>query len=479
MIRHGILIPVFVGSNPTTASKLKVRENTMWLFGKNKKKINNKVVAESNPFVFGLEDYPWINSTNNELKLSAVYSAITTITATMSKIPFFVMNKKTKKRLNDENLYNLLNIAPNDMMSATKMNGLLATWLLYYGEAYALPIRKYRSNEIEKIIPFPHYNVSKYIDIANYKLYYELIFLDGHKERRSANEVVHYMFFTLDGINGISPLEYAKNTVQTGLNQDEYGQRVTKNYNRPLDYLKTQTDLSSKPTIKKGKDSKGNDITMSVKDVVREEWYKARKSESGGTAVLDNGLEYGTVPQITPDQMQFVTSKEVTVQDIARFFRMGSCMYKLGVGKQSYSSNEQAQICYINETIVPILRQWEQELTLKLLTAEQRKQGWQVKGNLNAELRGDTTARLAWYKGMKEMGVYNINEVRDYEDLEGIGNLGDVRTIGPNATSLEKAIQGTTAAEAMPNPISEEEENNDGQNDKQNNTNDTDNNQTA
>lgn len=431
----------------------------MGLFGRNKKKVNNQITTENNPFVFGIDDYPWINSTNNELKLSAVYAAITTISATMSKIPFFVVNKYTKERLDDKNLYRVLNVAPNDIMNATKMNGLLATLMLYDDEVYVLPVRKYRSNEVEQRILFSSKQVSKQIDKTNYKLYYDLTFLDGHIERRPASEVEHYYWFTLDGINGLSPLEYAKNAVQTGLNQDEYSQRITKNYNRPLDYLKTVTDLSSKPKIKRviGKDAKGNDITeeRSMKDIMREEWVKTRKSESGGTAILDNGLEYGTVPQITPDQMQFVTSKDVTVMDIARFFRMGSCMYKLGVGKQSYSSNEQAQICYINETIAPILRQWEQELTLKNLTEEQRRQGWQIKGNLNAELRGDTAARLSWYKGMKEMGVYNINEIRNKEDDTNIGELGDVRTIGPNAVPLEKAVSGETAAEATPNPISE------------------------
>lgn len=426
------------------------------IFGRKKKNINNQTTAESNPFVFGVDDYPWMTSTDNELKLSAVYGAITTISATLSKIPFFIINKKTKERYEDKNFYKLLNISPNELMNATTMNGLIATWMLYDPEAYVLPVRKYRSNEVVARIPFRYNKVSKYIDKTNYKLYYDLTFLDGHTERKSADEVEHYMFFSLDGINGISPLEYAKNTVQTGLNQDEYGQRITKNYNRPLDYLKTQTDLSNKPKIPRGEDSKGNKIFISAKDAMREEWYKARSATNGGTAILDNGLEYGTVTQITPDQMQFVTSKDVTVQDIARFFRMGSCMYKLGVGNQSYSSNEQAQICYINETIAPILRQWEQELTAKLLPINLREEGYQIKGNLNAELRGDMAARASWYDSMRSMGVYNINEIRTLEDLESIGEQGETRLIGANSIPLERLLAGDTAAQVTPNTLSGE-----------------------
>lgn len=412
-------------------------------------KVKDSITTQKS-FVFGDDIYP-IDSTNNELKLAAVFAAITTISSTMSKIPFFIINSKTKERIEEPNIYKLLNDAPNGRMNASDMNELISNWILIDGEAYVLPVRRERSNEIIKRIPFRKFDVVKHRDDVNYDMYYEITFPDNHKELFNANEVEHYMAFTLDGKNGISPLEYARLTVQTGLNQDEFNRHFYEKGGRPSDYLSYETDLSKKH-VEIGKDENGNPIYATYKDKIREEWDKGKK-RGQWTAILDNGAKYNTVEQITPEQMQFVTSKDVAVQDIARFFKMGSCMFKLGVGKQSYSTNEQGQICYINETISPMLRKWEKELTLKLLTAEQRAKGWQIKGNLNAELRGDTSARLTWYKGMKEIGVYNINEIRDYEDLSNIGEDGDVRTIGPNAVPLERAISGESAADFTPNNV--------------------------
>ncbi len=423
-------------------------------FHPRKGRVKNQVTPISS-FILG-DDGLFVNATNNELKLSAVYAAITTITSTISKIPFFVFDKNTKKRINDENLYNLLNVAPNGIMNASTMNAMLMLWELVDGEAFVLPVKGYRTNRVVKRIPFRQSQVTKYIDKTNYEMYYDMRFEDGHCERHNANEIEHYMYFTRDGRTGISPLDYARSTVQAGLNQDEYNKEIFKSGARPIEYLKTESDLGyGVANVTIGIDEDGNPVQkkMSVRDAMR---YEFKKGKDAGVPIFDRGLSYNTVEPISPENMQFVTSKDVTVQDIARFFRMGSCMFKLGVGKQTYSTNEQGQICYINETIAPLLRQIEQELTLKLLTTEQRSKGWQIKGNLNAELRGDTSARLAWYKGMKEMGVYNINEVRDYEDLPSIGADGDVRTIGPNAVPLERAISGESAAAVTPNNVNGE-----------------------
>ena len=419
-----------------------------------KRKVRNSITPPRS-FVLG-DDFYRIDATNNELKLSAVYAAITTISSTMSKIPFFIIDSKIKKRKYISNIDKLLNDVPNSRYNACVMNEMITKWILIDGEAFVLPIRRYRSNEIEKRIPFRKYDVTIKLDNKNYETYYELTFPDKHKELHSAGEVEHYVWETYDGVSGISPLDHARNIIQSGLNQDRYNQHVFQAGCRPKDYIKIDADLpydSVKYFV--GVDEKGNPVEEIIprREAIRREWEKT----GGRTAILDKGGSYNTITPISPEQMQFVTSKDVTAQDVARFFHMGSCMFKLGVGKQTYNTNEQGQICYINETILPILRQWEKELTLKLLTSEQREQGWEIKCNINAELRGDTSARLAWYKGMHEMGVYNINEIRDYEDLSSIGDDGDIRTIGPNAVPLERAINGESAAEVTPNNVNGED----------------------
>ena len=430
----------------------------MGLFGFGKqKKIEStvkNVVSNSTPEEELIQRIFENKQENEALKLSAVYSAISIRSNTMSKIPFFIINRFTKERIEDENLYNILNLQPTPKMNASVLKKLLSIWELYFGEGYAVPIRKPYSTTIESLVPIHPDNVSKYTDVAG-NLFYDVNMGDGQPTLRlRPDEIIHLKAMTLDGINGISPLEYARRTVQTGLNQETFTEDFYENYGRPLDYLKTPTDLSSKEKSYTVTEPDGTTkvVTQSLKDVLRQEFRKAQDGRFG-LAVLDNGLEYGTVPQITPEQMQFVSSKVANVEDIARFFDMASCLFKLGIGKQTYSNNEQGQICYVTETIVPTLNQWEQELTLKLLTVEQRKKGLVIKGNINAELRGDTAARANWYDKMQKMGAYSINEIRAYEDLESIGENGDARLIGANSIPLERLIAGESAASATPNDL--------------------------
>lgn len=422
-----------------------------------RKTIKNQVRNYTDPFIVG-EDYP--TAQNDPLKLSAVYGAIQTISNTMSKIPFFVMDRNTKKHIDDDNLYTILNVQPNAKMNASVMHKMMWSKDLIKGNAYAVIIRERRSTKIKEIIPVAEDVVSIGLD-DNGNLVYEVTLNDSRKLRLRYDEIIHLKEFTLDGVHGIPILDYAIYTTGAGLNQEQWQKHFYENYCRPLDYLQTQTDLSSRSVkrIVKDDDGKDKEITVSLKDVMREEWKKAHSGENKfSTAILDNGLTYGTVPQLTMEQLDFVNSKDINVQDIARFFGMGSCMFKLGVGSQTYSSNEQGQICYINETIASRLRQWEQELTLKLLTEEQRQKGWVIKGNLNAELRGDSAARANWYDKMRSMGVYNINEMRELEDLPSIGEEGDTRLIGANSIPLERLLEGGTAGSVTPNDLNENNE---------------------
>lgn len=424
----------------------------MGLFGR--KKLNQK----AQNVVFGEEAFDqflisYKKETEKEaLKLSAVYSVISTISNTMSKIPFSVINRITKEKVEDNNLYNLLNIQSDYNTNVVDAHKNLWIRDLYYGEAFCVPIRKYRSTEIERLVYVSNEKVVKNVD-KNGIVYYVVTMPNKEKLKLRFDEIIHLKEFSLNGIDGISPLEYARHTVQTGLNQTIYEKAFYENYGRPNDYLKTATDLSTKKAkIKKMVNGKEVEVEMSLKDIMRNEWVKAHSGEKlYSTAILDNGLEYGTVPQITPEQMQFVTAKSVTVEDIARFYDMGNCLHKLGLGKQTYSTNEQGQISYVTETIVPRLRKWETELTLKLLTEEQREKGWVVKGNINSELRGDTTNRAAWYDKMRSMGVYNINEIRELEDLPSIGKQGETRLIGANSIPLEKLLAGETASSVISN----------------------------
>ena len=60
---------------------------------------------------------------------------------------------------------------------------------------------------------------------------------------------------------------------------------------------------------------------------------------------------------------------------------------------------------------------WEQELTYKLLPRSERDRGLEIRLNMMAELRGDSASRAKWYRDMREAGAFNVNDIRDLEDM--------------------------------------------------------------
>lgn len=384
------------------------------------------------------------------MNLSGVYACINIISNTVSKLPFFVINRHTKEHIDLPDLYELLNVQPNGYMNAVDFKQLLTTSELTEGNGYIYPVwSRLRLKELRYL---PNDVVNVYHN--NGRTVYEFT-LDEVKHRESYDAFIHLKQFTLDGVMGVSPLTYARETLQVGLNQEAFQKAFYENGGRPSGVLETATDLTLQ--TRKVKDADGNEKEVSLRQIALDAWRKAQMGAGNAyrVALLDNGMKYTPIPQISPADMDFVNSKTVNLEDIARFFNVPP--YKLGVGKQTYSNNEQAQIDYITNCIVPFVSKWEQEFTAKLLTVEQRRMGYQIKANIEAELRGDTSSRANWYDKMRSMGVYSINEIRNLENLPDIEN-GDARLIGANSVPLERLLAGDTAGTATPNDLNPDNE---------------------
>ena len=382
------------------------------------------------------------NDNHSAMNLSGVYTCIDIISNTIAKLPFFIVNNKTKKRKSDaDEMYRLLNYQPNSRMNAMVFKKLMMTRLLTTGNSYIKPI--WRGTKVVAYEPLQNVSVAK---IDNDIVY---VVTDSNKnvvEFLRYDEIIHLKMYSEDGVTGISPLKYAKLVTDVGLNQEQFQKSFYENGGRPSGTINVGADLSEEMEIT---NSDGTKTLKSMKDLVREAWIKhnAGSKNAFNVAVLDNGMEYKEISQISPSDMDFVSSKTVNLEDIARFFNVPA--YKLGAGKQTYANNEQSQIDYITNCIVPLVYQIEQEFTLKSILNKDFINGDVIKLNIEAELRGDIATRAAWYDKMRSMGVYSINEIRDKEDMPDIEN-GDVRLIGANSVPLERLIAGETPSDTTP-----------------------------
>lgn len=348
------------------------------------------------------------------MKLSAVDRCIEVLSDSIGKLPIYVMERSTRKRV-DHPLNEILTIRPNEAQTPTVAKKMLEANRNCGGNGYAWIVRAPTSLAPESIIPVPHELVQPWLD-SNGCLWYTVIHpFTGEPMTVHRMDMIHTMAYTHNGYKGISVLSRASEVIGAGRAAQQYNLSYYANGGQPAGVLQTDTDLAGYKEIMLPDGSKQ---IVSKKDLIRREWEKrhAGPTNAQKIAVLDLGLKYTPI-SVSNKDAQFVEQSELSVQDIARFF--GVPLYKLQAGKQSYSSNEQNAIEYVVSTLHPIVTQYEEELTWKLLPAAQAKD-LKIRVNMMAELRGDFTSRAAWYKAMREIGGFSVNDILALEDLPDV-----------------------------------------------------------
>lgn len=123
---------------------------------------------------------------------------------------------------------------------------------------------------------------------------------------------------------------------------------------------------------------------------------------------------------VNPNESQFIESRQFSVEEIARIFRVPPSM--IGVttpGAQSYASVEANQLHFLQHTLAPYLAKIESEYSVLLAGRAF------VRFNTAGLLRGDIAARNASYAQGLNNGYLSVNDVRRFEDMTPI-NGGDV-----------------------------------------------------
>lgn len=353
-------------------------------------------------------------------KLSAVDRCLEILSDSMAKLPNYVMDTTTRERKADHYLLHVLNIRPNEAMSPAVRKKVLELSRLETGNGYDWILRNQRTGRVEELIPIPGSLVRPWLDSSGRVWYTVFHPLTREPMVLPATDICHYKAASRDGIKGISVLSRASEVIAAGRAAQQYDRSYYENGGQPGGILRTESDVGGYVKGPDGKplvDVDGHNVTK--KEFLRGEWERihAGPKNSHRVAILDNGLDYKPLAA-TNKEAQFVESREVSIKDLARYF--GVPLYKLQEGKQAYGSNEQNAIEYVVGTLHPIVSQYEEEQTWKLLTDSELKAGLEVRINMMAELKGDTASRASWYRAMREASAFSPNDIRALEDLPDI-----------------------------------------------------------
>lgn len=371
-------------------------------------------------------------SRDKAMKLSAVSRCVELRSSAIAMLPVYLMDEGTKARLHSHPLGLVLWGHPNEVMTRYDYERLMQCNLDLLGNAYAWIHRDSKTGRPAELIPLIPDFVTPYIDQGGTLWYIYTNPRTGELTRLAPEDVLHYKSYSTDGITGISILRRASLSVSAGLSAQQYQRDLYANGGRPSGVLTAAADIGGKVEVV---NASGEKEVITKKEEIRRAWEKVHAGPGKGfrVAVLDNGLTY-TPTAMNNTDAQFVESEEYRVADVARFF--GVPLYLLNAGKQAYSSNEQNSIDFVKHTILPLIVQREQEDSWKLLLPRERETGLRIKREPKQLLRGDTAAQAAWYKAMRECGVYSVDDIRALEDLGGVPG-GDGRNASLNYVPLE------------------------------------------
>lgn len=329
----------------------------------------------------------------SSMTYSAVWAAVRAISEGVASLPLQVFRRGhdgSRSKANDHPLYRILHDQPNPEMSALTFRETLMGHALVWGNGYAEIVRDKNSGRVQQLWPLDPSLVEPVRD-ENGELYYKygsVIFLPA--------EILHIKGLSFDGVKGYSVIAQAKNSIGLGMAVEEFGSTFFGQGGKPAGVISVPGKLNSEAIQNMRKS--WEDMHATVKNSHR-------------VAILQNGVTYQTIGT-PPDDAQWIASRSFQLQEVARWFKIPAS--KIGAGAGTYSSLEQDNLAFLQETLRPWLIRWEQEINFKLISSLDQLY---AEHNQDALLRGDTAGRSAFYASALSWGWLSRNDVRALENL--------------------------------------------------------------
>ncbi len=349
------------------------------------------------------------------LSLSSFFGGIKVLSEDIGSLPFEVIQKDRKGHrniLDSHPVYNLIHNTPSERYTAFSLHESLMAYCIIWGNGYAeiiedsigrpVSLELIPANEVE---PFLHKR----------KVYYKV---QGQVTPIPASRMIHMSGLSFDGLQGISTLKAARESVGSGLANQAYGASFFKN------------GASPDGVFEHNENYKPEQLTR------LEESYKKKHTGIGNhhhTPILPKGMNYKGI-SIPPEDAQFLQSKRHTTVEIAQWFRINP-VFLQDLERSTFNNVEQLSTNHVMYTLRPWVKRFEQEYDRKLFKA--RDKGIYTKANLNALLRGDTDTRMKFYKGMFEVGTLSPNDILRMENKNPFDG-GDEKYIPLNKIPINK-----------------------------------------
>ena len=340
---------------------------------------------------------------DNALQIATYFACVRNISEDVAKLPLITykpLSPQGRERVKDHPVYALLHDATNSEMTAMTFREVLTAHALNWGNGYAF-IERDRLGNVVALWPLRPDRVRPYRDNGNLKIYYEVTDDKGNKTSFAAIEIFHIHGLGYDGLIGYNVGRYSRECVGSVAAAQEHGAYFFKNGSNANGILEMPTSMSEK--------SKKNLSESFSKE------YGGNQN-SGKTIILEEGAKFNKT-SIPPEEAQLLETRQFSVPEICRWFRMLPNKVADTTRAQGWSTLEQTNTDYVTDCLMPWFVRWEQESNRKLFILEDMQRGLFVKHLADALLRGDIRARYNAYAIARQWGWLCADDIRELEEM--------------------------------------------------------------
>ena len=340
---------------------------------------------------------------------SDVLTAVSHVASNVARFPIVILDDDKNAVKNIKSVDYLLNKHPNDMLSAYHWRFLMTVNAILTGDGFSRIIRDPHTKAPLEIQYFPPSQT--YIDdsdVTNIKYEFTPINQKGGGQTIvvPAEDVIHFMFFTYDGIHGRSPLLSLADEI--GL-QDDGIKTLRRFFKSGLKggLLKAKGKLSPEARLKTRKAFE----------------YAQANSNAGSPIVTDDTFDYSPI-EIDTNVLQLINSNNYSTAQIAKALHIPA--YKLAVNSPNQSI-KQLNEDFITSDLPYYFKPIASNLEMTMLTDRQRH---------NCHIEFDTRKETGMSMDDVQKGVTN-NVITPNE---GRVRMGLVKSDNPDLDRFQSTL---------------------------------------
>ena len=328
-----------------------------------------------------------------------VFNAVKLLSESISQIPLQICettNDGDVIKRNDHPLHRILTQNPNPDQTKVAFFSKIIVDLCLDGNSYVY-IERNGSG-----VPVNLYCL-KSDDVQVTQNGKDIFYSYGDKKTMySSQEVLHFKGMSTDGIIGVSPVQQCKNAIGWGIAVETYGNTFFRNGAKLSGVLSTDRQMSELAIER-------------LKTSFREQYTAL--NDANKTLILEEGLKFQQI-SISNEQAQFLASRDMAIQEVARVFNIPPHMLK-DLSKSSFNNIEQQSTEFVRYSVQPYLANLESEMNLKLFKQNEKGKLF-TNFDANGLLRGSPNDRANFYEKMVNIGAMTINEVRERENMNAV-----------------------------------------------------------